>query len=201
MEAALPKSLAAMAAAVLVGLALATGAALGEERPDAIAGEGATTARSSGGEVVREARGYLGRPHDYRNRRCRASAATIDNPCLTRVVYVRFGVTLPDDVRRQWLYGKRVGGGGPQARGRGVLRRRQKRVPRHRGRPFGERELRARLRLLQRGGRERCASRKATAGRRGCRCAKEVLPLRGGVDERPLPKGGRRGCGLRGRDP
>ena len=104
MGSAAPKGLAAMAAAILVGLALAAGAALGEEGPDA----GTTTARASGGEVVREARGYLGKEYDRINRRCRASAATIDNPCLTRVVYARFGVTLPDDVRRQWKYGKLI---------------------------------------------------------------------------------------------
>lgn len=104
MGSSVPKGLAAMVAAVLIGLALAAGAARGEEGPEA----GTTATRASGGDVVREAREYLGRPHDYRNRRCRASAATIDNPCLTRVVYARFGIVLPDDVRRQWKYGKRI---------------------------------------------------------------------------------------------
>lgn len=108
MGSAVPKGLSAMAAALLVGLALAAGAALGEERPGATAGESATAARASGGEVVREARKYIGKNFDYRNRRCRASAATIDGPCLTRVVYARFGVTLPDDVREQWKQGRRV---------------------------------------------------------------------------------------------
>ena len=104
MGAAVPRSMAAMFVAVLVGMVLAAGAALGEESPDA----GRAAARASGGDVVREARGYLGKPFDYRDRRCRASAATIDGPCLTRVVYARFGVTLPDDVREQWKQGRRV---------------------------------------------------------------------------------------------
>jgi cell wall-associated NlpC family hydrolase len=68
------------------------------------------SASHTGQDVVKEARAYMKVPY----RLGRASRSGMDCSGLTMLVYRKFGVSMPHDVRRQYSYGSRVSGP-PQA--------------------------------------------------------------------------------------
>lgn len=69
-----------------------------------------TYANPSRADVVRQAKRHLGTPYRYGGLNVCRAFRTEDCSCLTRLVYKRFGWTLPDHPGQQWQgrYGKRI---------------------------------------------------------------------------------------------
>ena len=69
-----------------------------------------TYANPTRADVVRQAKRHLGTPYRYGGLNVCRAFRTEDCSCLTRLIYKRFGWTLPDHPGQQWggRYGKRI---------------------------------------------------------------------------------------------